>query len=81
MEAELGSNPSYVWHSLLSAREFIWVGSVWKIGDGSSVCIQTQKWLPYPSTFHEGVDLTLKVFDFIDPQTKQWDRGKVNAWF
>ena len=23
----------------------------------------------------------LRVVDFINPQTKQWDRGKVNAWF
>ena len=79
MEAELGNNPSYVWHSLLNAKEFIWVSSIWKIGDGCSVSIQTHKWLPYPPTFHEGVDLTLKVSDFIDPQTKQWDRGKVNT--
>ena len=46
MEAHLGSNPSYVWRSLLSARELIREGFVWKIGDGSSVGIQTHKWLP-----------------------------------
>ena len=81
MEAHLGSNPSYVWRSLLSARELLQEGSVWKIGDGSSVGIQTHKWLPHPSTFHAGMDLTLRTADFINPQTKQWDRGKVNAWF
>ncbi|KAK9989376.1 hypothetical protein SO802_029615 [Lithocarpus litseifolius] len=81
MEAELGSNPSYVWRSLLDARELIRMGSIWKIGDGCSVGIQTHKWLPHPPAFHEGVDQTLKVADFINPQTKQWDRGKVSAWF
>ena len=81
MEAELGCNPSYVWRSLLNARELIRVGSLWKIGDGCSVGIQTHKWLPHTLTFHDGVDLTLRMAEFINPQTKQWDRGKVNTWF
>lgn len=81
LEAELGSNPSFLWRSLLSARELIWEGSAWKIGDSWSVGIQTHKWLPHPPNFQDGVNLTLRVADFINPQTKQWDRGKVNAWF
>ncbi|KAK9984238.1 hypothetical protein SO802_033763 [Lithocarpus litseifolius] len=34
MEAKLGSNPSFVWCSLLSARDVIKEGSIWSIGDG-----------------------------------------------
>ena len=67
MEAELGCNPSYVWRSLLNARELIRVGSIWKIGDGCSVGIQTHKWLPHTLTFHDGVDLTLRMAEFINP--------------
>ena len=70
-----------MWHSLLSVRELIREGSVWKIEDGSSMDIQTHKWLPHPPTFHAGMDLTLRVADFINPQSKQWERGKVNALF
>ena len=81
MEAELGCNPSDVWRSLLNSRELIRVGSIWKISDGCSVGIQTHKWLPHTPTFHDEVDLMLRVADFINPQTKQWDKGKVNAWF
>ena len=81
MEAELRCNPSYVWCSLFNARELIRVGSIWKIGNGCLVGIQTHKWLPHTPTFHDGVDLTLRVAEFIKPQTRQWDRGKVNAWF
>uniref|UniRef100_A0A7N2L616 Reverse transcriptase zinc-binding domain-containing protein n=1 Tax=Quercus lobata TaxID=97700 RepID=A0A7N2L616_QUELO len=33
MDAELGSNPSYVWRSLLAAREILWEGSRWRVGD------------------------------------------------
>ena len=81
LEVELGCNPSDVWHSLLNAKELIRVGSIWKIGDGCSVGIQTHKWLSHTPTFHDGVDLTMRVAEFINPQTKQWDSGKVNAWF
>ena len=81
MEAELGNNPSYVWRTLLDARELLQAGSVWWVGDGHTIGIQSHKWLPHPPLFHDGVDLSLKVCDFIDPHTKQWDRGKVNSWF
>ena len=70
MEPELRCNPSYVWRSLLIARELIRVGSIWKIGDGCSVGIETHKWLPYTLTFHDGVDLTLRVVEFVSLQTK-----------
>ena len=81
MEAELGRNPSYVWHSLLSAKELLREGAVWRAGDGCTVGIQSHKWLPHPPKFCEGVDLSLKVRDFIDPHTKQWDRAMVHSWF
>ena len=81
MEAELRSNPSYVWRSLLYARELLREGSIWSIGDGRTVGIQSHKWLPHPPKFQECVDLSLKVNDFINTHTNQWDRAKVNSWF
>ena len=39
MEAELGNNPSYVWRTLLDARELLQVGSVWWVGDGHTIGI------------------------------------------
>ena len=82
MEAEVGSNPSYVWHSLLSARELLREGSIWSIGDGRTVGIKSHNWRPpRPPKFRKGVDLSLKVNDFIDTHTNQWDRAKVNSWF
>ena len=45
LEAKLGSNPSYVWRSLLQAQDVLLEGSTWKVGSGSSVDIATHKWL------------------------------------
>ena len=59
----------------------LWEGSKWSIGDGGTAGIKSHRWLPNPQTFHDGVDTSLKVGDFIDPYNKQWDREKVNAWF
>ena len=78
---DVGSNPSFVWRSLLSARDVITKGSIWSIRDGGTAGITSHKWLPYPPTFHVGVDTSLKVGEFINPHTKQWDKEKVNTWF
>ena len=34
MDAVLGHNPSFMWRSILAARDVIQEGSMWKIGDG-----------------------------------------------
>ena len=43
MEAGLGNNPSYVWQSLLAARELIREGSIWQVGDGRTIEVSTHK--------------------------------------
>ena len=81
MEAELGSNPSFVWHSLLQARELITVGSAWKIGDGETVGIESHKWLPQPPSFKPGADRSLKVCQLFDADTRQWNRPLIQSLF
>ena len=39
-------NGSYAWQSILKAREVVRMGSKWRIGDGQSVMIRGDKWLP-----------------------------------
>lgn len=48
MEAELGSNPSFLWRSLLEARELIRAGTTWKVGDGQSIRVTDHRWLTHP---------------------------------
>lgn len=41
MDAVLGNNPSYVWQSLLAARDIIHEGAQWRVGDGQSIKVST----------------------------------------
>ena len=79
--AELGSNPSYVWWSLLEARDVIWEGSSWRVGDGQQIGVVSHQWLPNTPIFlHEPMG-DLKVRELIYWSTRQWDRGKIAATF
>ena len=55
MEAELGCNPSFVWRSLLEARELIRAGTTWQVGDGQSIEVNDHRWL----TTHLSLGLVL----------------------
>ena len=81
MNAKLGHNPSFVWRSLLAARDVLRVGSMWKIGDGQSIKITSNKWLPHPPLFKPGADTTLKVGDLIHHDSMQWNRPLIQTTF
>ncbi|XP_075480639.1 putative mitochondrial protein AtMg00310 [Primulina tabacum] len=42
----LGSNPSFIWRSLLWSRNILEKGLLWRIGDGKSIHIFEDKWVP-----------------------------------
>ena len=81
LDAKMGHNPSYVWRSLLSAREVILAGSKWQVGNGETIKILSHEWLPHPPELNGDILEDMCVKEVIDQQMKQWDRGKVNALF
>ena len=81
MEAELGTNPSYVWWSLLTAREIIRKGTRWRVGDGRHIQVAAHKWLNHDPIFLGSPPNSLFVSDLIDEDTRQWYRGKIQALF
>ena len=81
LKARLGHNPSFVWQSLLSARDVIVAGSKWKISDGECTVVTTHKWLSHDPIFNGEPNPELKECDLIDADTRQWGRGKVHALF
>ena len=52
MEAKEGHGGSYAWKSILIGREVIQKGTKWRVGNGESIKLWGNKWLPslnYPS--------------------------------
>ena len=81
LDAELGNNPSFVWRSLLAAKDIIHTGSRWTIGDGRNVSVASHSWLPHSPVFLNTPSQDMKVIDLIDKDTWQWDWGKLFATF
>lgn len=80
-EAELGYKPSYVWRSLLSARNVILEGSRWRVRNGTKISVSSSKWLSHRPIFNGEERLSCMVSNFIDTNTWQWDRAKVYEIF
>ena len=81
LEAELGHNPSFVWRSLLAARDIIHAGSRWTIGNGRSISVASSSWLPHSPGFLSTSSQGMKVAELIDNDSRQWDRGKLSTTF
>ena len=81
MLAELRPNPSFVWRPLLAARDVIREGSTWRVGDGRNFGVLSHKWLQNEPVFLNELDDQMRVSDLINPDTRQWDRGKLVATF
>ena len=46
MEAKNPSSASYAWKSIIKGREVIRRGATWTIGDGHSILVWKDNWLP-----------------------------------
>lgn len=85
-EAKRGTNSSFLWKSLYAVRDMINKGSMWKIGDGNSVEIWGDCWVP---NNHSGKIQTLrgagqdirKVCQLIDPNSKSWNEPLIRSIF
>ena len=77
MEAADSPTTSYVWRSILKGREVLKEGMRWKVGDGTSIRIWTDPWLPseflpFGSSPMAQAFKEAKVVSLIDPVTKEW---------
>ncbi|CAL1353160.1 unnamed protein product [Linum trigynum] len=77
LEAAMGYRPSYTWRSLLSARDLVCRGSRWRVGNGTSIRIWDDKWVPglegnKPSLGPQGKMGLDRVKDLIDHGSGEW---------
>ncbi|KAL0352358.1 UNVERIFIED_CONTAM: hypothetical protein Scaly_1624500 [Sesamum calycinum] len=81
LEASLGSQSSFTWRSIFSAKPVILANSRYRVWAGNSVKIWGDLWLPRPTTFKpitplpEGLE-HVSMATLIDPETNQWDEEK-----
>uniref|UniRef100_A0A2N9IE82 Reverse transcriptase domain-containing protein n=1 Tax=Fagus sylvatica TaxID=28930 RepID=A0A2N9IE82_FAGSY len=86
LEAQLVSTSSYAWKSIMSARDVIKKGAIWRVGTGSNIQIWGDRWLPTPhhhlitSPRLPNSDLS-QVAHLIDHQTRLWKRDLITANF
>lgn len=84
MQAKVGSNPSYIWRSIIWSRDLISKGLRWRVGDGQLVSAFKDSWIP---GLHSGKSSTShfdladsKVVEFIRPYGI-WDEERLRVSF
>lgn len=81
IEADLGSNPSFIWRSILASQSLIKAGVRWRIGSGDKIIILDDVWLPdstnpFVISIHPGL-ADQKVNSLMKKGFQEWDL-KVN---
>ncbi|XP_058767475.1 uncharacterized protein LOC131641187 [Vicia villosa] len=85
-EANLGSNPSFVWRSIWKARDVLMLGCRWSIGDGSQIKVIQEPWIRgkydrcVPGPQQHGI-YNLVVKDLLLPNVKQWNMRLIREQF
>ena len=84
LDAKIGHNASYVWRSIVWGRELLKEGLRWRIGDGESVQVFKDPWIPRPTLFRPISRFSptlenLKVSDLMSPFG--WDKEKLESIF
>ena len=69
MEAKVGSNPSFIWRSILCGKEVLQQGIRWRVRRGGQICVMASKWMPRLTTFRPifapSLPVNTKVADLI----------------
>jgi hypothetical protein len=86
LEAHVGNKPSLVWRSFMSAKDIIKREAIWRVGDGNSIKVRGDKWLPTPVSFSvqspcSSLQENARVADLIDFENKRWNVPLIVASF
>jgi hypothetical protein len=86
LEANIGRKPSYAWRSIWNSNKLLKEGLIWRVGDGTNICIWDDPWLPKPkapATRSPMIVLTrdAKVNGLMDVHTNWWNIPLVQEVF
>ncbi|KAL4308866.1 hypothetical protein GQ457_01G015730 [Hibiscus cannabinus] len=85
LSSVLGSNPSYVWRSIWSAKGLLEQGVGWRIGSGCKVNIWNDSWLPGPGdgrVKRDSININyIHVSDLIHGPSATWRVDVLQALF
>ena len=85
LQAKPRSGISYTWRSILNRLEVLKTELIWRAGNGESIKIWDDPWIPGCSTRRpstsRGQNLLSRVADLIDPYTGSWDEQLVQQTF
>ncbi|KAL8148706.1 hypothetical protein AgCh_005895 [Apium graveolens] len=77
LEAKIGHNPSYIWRSILEAKELVASGIRWKVGTGEDINILSKPWLldserPYIESDSIALENN-KISSLMNVNQRSWD--------
>ena len=78
MDAKEGQSGLYAWRSIMKGREVIWRGAKWRVGNGESIKLWGDNWLPSLTCPRIQGPLQAKLQDetvssLLDPTTRLWN--------
>ena len=86
LDSELGSKPSFAWRSIWQSKKLLKEGLLWRLGDGESIQISGDRWVPYPLTYAiqspvRVLSRDARVSALIDPHTSWWNFTRIQEVF
>ncbi|KAL8158239.1 hypothetical protein AgCh_002800 [Apium graveolens] len=78
LQAKLGTNPSYMWRSILAAQEVVRQGSRRKMGDGEQTSVWHIPWLPGNNNGFVTTEMPqelghIRVANLMETESRCWD--------
>ena len=86
IHAKVGCNPSFAWRSIMAAQSIVCNGVRWQVGNGRSIQIWQDRWLPTPSTYKVISPPSLLgaeawVSELINPEMCSWNSELIRDVF
>ncbi|XP_059436227.1 uncharacterized protein LOC132169166 [Corylus avellana] len=83
---KLGTKPSFAWRSIQGARELLKDGLFWRVGNGQSINIWGDCWIPISSTYRihspsRVLDPSSKVSELLDNGKCGWNQELLKSIF